>query len=100
MDLQEALDTPIFPDIALPIEERRHQSEAVSVLKRAARKYQECLKEVSDEELPAIYHEHKAPSDHKHDQMGPASYVGGSGHFHLTDLLTYDEIKELLALEI
>ncbi len=37
-DLQDALDTPIFVDIALPIEERRHQSKAVATLKEAARR--------------------------------------------------------------
>ena len=37
-DLQDALNTPIFVDIALPIEERRHQSKAVATLKEAARR--------------------------------------------------------------
>ncbi len=46
MTLQEALDTLIFVDIALPLDERRHEGEAVVVLKQAARKWQELLKEV------------------------------------------------------
>ena len=36
--LQEAIDTTIFPDIALSIEERRYQAKAVATLKQAARK--------------------------------------------------------------
>ena len=35
-DLQDAIDTPIFVDVALPIEERRHQTRAVATLKKAA----------------------------------------------------------------
>lgn len=37
-ELQDAIDTPIFVDIALPIEERRHQAHAVARLKEAARR--------------------------------------------------------------
>ena len=36
-DLNEAIETSIFVDIALPIEERRHQARIVATLKEAAR---------------------------------------------------------------
>jgi len=36
-ELQAALETSIFVDIALPTEERRHQAKVVATLKEAAR---------------------------------------------------------------
>ncbi len=44
--IQEAIDTTIFPDIALSIEERRYQAKAVATLKQAARKYADPLDEL------------------------------------------------------
>ncbi len=51
-------------------------------------------------DLPAIYHEHDGPTEHQHEYTGPGHYVGLSGHYHLTGVLTYEEIKELLAMKI
>ena len=36
-ELEDALETSIFVDIALPIEERRHQAKVVATLKEAAK---------------------------------------------------------------
>lgn len=38
-------------------------------------------------DLPAIYHDHLGPTEHKHEGLGPGHYMGSSGHFHLTEVL-------------
>jgi len=49
-------------------------------------------------DLPATYHEHDGPTEHKHPQMGPGHYAGESGHFHLTEVYTADEVGAKLGL--
>ncbi len=43
-------------------------------------------------DLPAIYHEHDGPTEHKHENTGPGHYIGPSGHYHLTEVFTAEEI--------
>ena len=57
VDLQDAINTPIFVDIALPIEERRHQTRAVARLKMAARR----LANPDYERAYAILYAHENP---------------------------------------
>ncbi len=49
-------------------------------------------------DLPAIYHEHDGLTEHKHDGMGPGHYIGSSGHYHLTEVFTAEEIARRLGL--
>lgn len=49
-------------------------------------------------DLPAIYHEHDGPTDHRHDHTGPAHYAFETGHYHLTEVYTADEIGEKLGV--
>ncbi len=46
--------------------------------------------------LPAIYHEHDGPTEHRHDHTGPAHYAFETGHYHLTEIYTADEIDKYL----
>ncbi len=50
-------------------------------------------------DLPAIYHEHDGPSEHKHENTGPGHYIGSSGHYHLTEVLTAVEVAVLLGVD-
>lgn len=47
-------------------------------------------------DLPAIYHEHDGPTEHRHEHTGPGHYIGESGHYHLTEIFTADELAETL----
>lgn len=61
-DLLEALDAPIFVDIALPIEERRYQTRVVATLKDAARRMAN-LNKVEATGQPLCSHCGRGPSD-------------------------------------
>ena len=50
-------------------------------------------------DLPAAYHEHDGPTEHRHDGMGPGHYAGEYGHYHLTEAYTADEIEEMLGVD-
>ncbi len=49
-------------------------------------------------DLPAIYHGHDGPTEHKHKNMGPGHYMGPSGHYHLTQVFTAEEIAAALGV--
>lgn len=57
--------------------------------------------EMSDEarfDLPAVYHEHGGPTEHSHEHTGPGHYSGETGHFHLTEVYTAEELAEVLGV--
>ncbi len=72
-ELTEALETSIFVDIALPIEERRHQAKVVATLKRAARLVADPNDDAIERAAKAIFAVHSA-TNWTWDKLNPGSH--------------------------